>query len=180
MSVRVLVVHTDAADLAVVASVVAAHGFELRVLEASDDLLGEIARYQPDAVILDVVQRDCDGHDLCRAVKTDPAGAGVPVILTGSADGPEARRRAFAVGCDEFLEKPISRHALAYRLRSFARLRRSWSRRIVDVIQAVAQRSHDDAMAILREEAAHGGIDLELRLALERWLLEKQAHQIEP
>jgi PleD family two-component response regulator len=49
------------------------------------------------------------------------------VILVGSLDGPEARRRAFASGCDDFLEKPINRHTLAYRLRSYARLRRAWA-----------------------------------------------------
>lgn len=126
--VRVLVVHSDPADLAVVASVVAAHAFTLRVLESSDPLIAEVVRYQPDAVVLDVQQRAACGYELCLALKTDPVTAGVAVILTGSLDGPEARRRAFAAGCDDFLEKPIHRLVLAYRLRSFARLRRAWLR----------------------------------------------------
>ena len=126
--VRVLVVHSDAADLAVLASVVAAHGFGLRVLESCDHLVPEVIGYQPDAVVLDVKQRDTDGYELCRALKNDPGTAGVAVILTGSLDGPEACRRAFAAGCDDFLEKPIPRHVLAHRLRSFARLRRAWQR----------------------------------------------------
>ena len=124
--VRVLVIHSDPADLAVLASVVAAHGFDLRVLESGDELVAEVVSYQPDAVVLDVKQRDTDGYALCRALKTDPATAGVAVILTGSLDGPEAQRLAFAAGCDDFLEKPIPRQILAYRLRSFARLRRAW------------------------------------------------------
>lgn len=122
--VRVLVVHSNAADLAVLASVVAAHAFDLRVIESSADLAAEVARYQPDAIVLDVQQRRGDGYELCRALKSDPATAPVPVILIGSLD--EARRRAFAVGCDDFLDKPINRHLLAHRLRSFARLRRAW------------------------------------------------------
>jgi PleD family two-component response regulator len=125
---RVLVIHSDPADLAVLASVVAAHAFDLRVVESSDQLVAEVVHYQPDAVVLDVKQRERDGYELCRALKTDPVTAGVAVILTGSQDGPEARHRAFAAGCDDFLEKPIHRHVLAYRLRSFARLRRAWMR----------------------------------------------------
>ena len=125
---RVLIVHSDPADLAVLASVVAAHAFDLRVLESSAQLVAEVVDYQPDAVVLDVKQRDRDGYELCRQLKTDPVTAGVAVILTGSLDGPEARHRAFAAGCDDFLEKPIQRHVLAYRLRSFARLRRAWLR----------------------------------------------------
>lgn len=124
--VRVMVVHSDPADLAVVASVAAAHGFELRVLEPTDQVVGEVAAYQPDAVVLDVEQRDTSGYALCRALKADPATAGIVVILTGSLDGPEGVHRAFAAGCDDFFAKPIQRYVLAYRLRAFARLRRVW------------------------------------------------------
>ncbi len=277
--VRVLVVHSDPADLAVVASVIAAHAFDLRVLESSDRLVIEVVRYQPDAVVLDVKQRDSDGYELCLALKTDPLTAGVAVILTGSLDGPEARRRAFTAGCDDFLEKPIHRHVLAYRLRSFARLRRAWLRaarpgpivtadrllracqgfgayaglmpaeqaalaraalvhgigevgipearpdtallvgivrhhhercdgggypdglvgeaiprlarmfRILDMFDAVtrerpyqAARSRAQAVAILRRDAEHGGVDPMLLAVFEGWLdqSEKQPHQIEP
>lgn len=125
-NVRVLIVHSDPADLAVLASVVAANAFELRVLESGADIIGETRQYQPDGVVLDVQQRISDGYVLCRRLKSDPQTASVPVILTGSLDGPDARTRAFAVGCDDFLEKPINRHVLAHRLRSFARLRRAW------------------------------------------------------
>lgn len=125
-TVRVLIVHSDPADLAVLASVVAANSFELRVLEPGADVVGETRNYQPDSVVLDVRQRTSDGYALCRSLKSDPQTASVPVILTGSLDGPEARTRAFAVGCDDFLEKPINRQILAHRLRSFARLRRAW------------------------------------------------------
>jgi response regulator RpfG family c-di-GMP phosphodiesterase len=198
--VRVLVVHSDPADLAVLASVVAAHAFDLRVLESSERLTAEVIRYQPDAVVFDVVQRDSDGYALCLALKTDPVTAGVAVILTGSLDGPEARRRAFAAGCDDFLEKPIHRHVLAYRLRSFARLRRAWQRdaipqlarmfRLLDLFDAVtrnsphrpAPSSRAEAIEILRRDAECGGIDPVLLAAFERWLggSEKQPHQVEP
>lgn len=123
---RVLMVHTDPADLAVLASVVAANGFVLRVVDPTDDLVGELLRDPPDTVVLDVKQAGVDGYDRCRSIKGDPRTAAVPVILIGSNDGPEARRRAFDAGCDDFLDKPINRHVLAYRIRSYARLRHAW------------------------------------------------------
>lgn len=130
MTIRILVVHGDAADLAVIASVAAAHAFELEILQPTDDLVAETKRIQPDAIILDVKQRVGDGYALCSDVKRDPVAAKVPVILTGSNDGMEAQRRAFAAGCDDFLEKPIDRRLLAYRLRSYARLQRAWAERL--------------------------------------------------
>lgn len=125
--VRVLVVGNDAADLAVVASVVAAHGFELRVIPDGVHVVDEVLRSSPDAIVLDVHQRGASGYELCARLKAREETCGVPVLLTGSLDGPEARDRAYAAGCDDFLEKPINRLTLAHRLRAFARLRRVWA-----------------------------------------------------
>lgn len=159
--VRVLVLHGDPADLAVLASVIAAHGFELRVIESESELLPEARRYEPDAIVIDVAARGRDGHALCRALKRDAETAGVPVILTSSLDGADARRSAFAAGCDEFLEKPFDRHALTHRLRSFARLRRVWAARSSDHALATLHR-----LARARDQAA--GRDTDALLALTR------------
>jgi len=126
--IRLLVVYSDAGDLAVLASVAAANGFGLRVIESGDVLADEVSAFEPDAVVLDVEQRGVSGFELCHQLKLHPSASLVPVILTGSSGEPEVRRRAFAVGCDDFFEKPIDRQVLGYRLRSFARLRRAWSR----------------------------------------------------
>jgi PleD family two-component response regulator len=148
--IRLLVLHGDPADLAVVASVAAAHGFELRVLESPERLTDEVCGYNPDAVLLDVKQRGRDGYDLCFGLKVEPTTSSVPVILVGSLDGPEARRRAFAAGCDDFLEKPINRHVLAYRLRSYARLRRAWARQAVELLRRADRDGHVDPELLAR------------------------------
>jgi CheY-like chemotaxis protein len=158
--VRVLVVHSDPADLAVLASVVAAHEFELRVLEQTTTLIADVARYQPDAIVLDVKQRERDGYELCSILKADPSTVGIPVILTTASTSVEARQLALAAGCDDFLEKPIHRHQLAHRLHSFARLRRAWLEKLFHVLD--------------------GGVDPQLADAYQRWLeLKEQTHQIE-
>ncbi len=124
--VRVLVIYHDPADLAVVASVAAAHDFELRVLEPPSDLVGEAASYQPDAIVIDVDQRETDGLDLCKQLKADQRTAGIPLVMISVNASPDRRRMVFAAGADDFLEKPIQRQSLAHRLHSFARLRRAW------------------------------------------------------
>ena len=131
--IRILVVHSDSADLAVIASVAAAQSFELRVLESHADLVAEAESYWPDAVILDVKQREGDGFTLCAALKGDQRTTGIPVVLVSAADDPTVRRRAIAAGCDDFLAKPIQRDVLAHRLHSFARLRRAWLEQWVEL-----------------------------------------------
>jgi DNA-binding response OmpR family regulator len=125
-TIRILVVYTDPADLAVVASVAAAQEFELRVLERPTDLVGEAASYQPDAIVIDVDHKETDGLGLCTQLKADSRTAGIPVVMISVTVSPERRRTVFMAGADDFLEKPIHRHNLAHRLHSFARLRRAW------------------------------------------------------
>jgi len=124
--VKILVLHSDSADLAVIASVAAAQSFELRVLESHEDLVAEAESYWPDAVILDTNQRGSDGVSLCATLKGDQRTTALPVVVISADDDPALRRRAFAAGCDDFLAKPIPRDILAHRLHSFARLRRAW------------------------------------------------------
>jgi PleD family two-component response regulator len=128
--IRVLAVAGDPADIAVLVSVVALNGADLRILSpGAQGLVDEIHRYQPDVLIIDLKQPGSDGFQLCAALKSAPETSVVPVVLTGTLDGPEARRRATEAGCDDFFEKPVNRHMLAFRIRSLARLRRAWIRK---------------------------------------------------
>lgn len=125
-AVRVLVVRGDHADQAVLASMALAHKFELLVIESDAPLLDEVRRLRPDAIVLDLVVAGATGYEVCARLKSEPDTAAIPVVLTTTLDGPEARELAYAAGCDEVIEKPINRHLLAHRLRSLARLRRWW------------------------------------------------------
>lgn len=124
MTVRVLVVHSHPADLAVIASVAAAQGFDLCVTAPTADVVGLACQELPDAVILDVDQ--LDAFALLARLRADQRTAGIPVIAITTSDNPEVRRLAFAAGADDVLEKPVQRHDLAHKLHSFARLRRAW------------------------------------------------------
>jgi two-component system OmpR family response regulator len=49
-----------------------------------------------DAVILDVMLPEMDGFDVCRAIRRDPALAGLPILMLtarGRRDGPRHRAR---------------------------------------------------------------------------------------
>lgn len=170
-SARVVVVPHDPADLAVLASVVAANDFELRVLEPGAGLLDEIRRFQPDATVLDVDHRGPDCYALCRAIKRDAVAGTTSVFLIDSRDSREARARAYDAGCDDFLAKPLDRHQLAYRLQSCARLRRRVGSEaalaMLVRIQRTRHAAHSWLTAATTSFAAMLGLDTDLRLALD-------------
>jgi putative two-component system response regulator len=124
---RVVVIGGGAPDLAVIASVVVAHDLHLIPIALADAAPALIATHAPDAVIVDTSQPRTTGFAVCAQLRAHAATRGLPVILTGTVDSAAARRDADDCGADDYLVKPINRVQLAYRLRSFARLRRAWS-----------------------------------------------------
>lgn len=78
----------------------------LRVMGASDGIEGlMMAReYRPSVILLDIHLPKLDGWGVLARLKSDPALAGIPVIMLSVE---EQRGRAFSFGACEYLVKPI-------------------------------------------------------------------------
>ena len=121
MAPRILIADDEPSTTELLAIFLAHHGFE--VAQAYDGLEALVrAREQPpDLALLDVMMPGLDGRDVCRALKADPALAGVPVILHSSADEVDVAWQA--VGADAFLQKPFNIRQLPDFLRRHVRAR---------------------------------------------------------
>lgn len=60
----------------------------------------QIARFEPDAVVLDMTSATLDCLALCRWVRTSPGGEAILVLAVG---GPEDEEAARTAGCDVYL-----------------------------------------------------------------------------
>jgi DNA-binding response OmpR family regulator len=66
-----------------------------------------VRRLRPDVVLLDVMMPELNGYDVCRAIKADPALAGIPVIML-SAKGQEVEvLRGLELGAAAYVTKPF-------------------------------------------------------------------------
>ena len=104
----VLVVDDDAATRYTTRRVLEHAGFTIIEAESAEAALAAIAR-RPDLILLDLRLPDLDGFEVCRRIKSDPATASVRVVpFTAVFQDDTDRRRAFAVGADGYLIKPIA------------------------------------------------------------------------
>jgi CheY-like chemotaxis protein len=94
-------------------------GFTVTITEDPGELFAVLAGGGVDLVVMDVSLRDSewDGHvvngvELCRLLKSDPANAGIPVLLaTAHAMRGDAERLLAESGADCYVSKPILDHA---------------------------------------------------------------------
>lgn len=116
---RVLLIDDNPLNLDLAQFVLEADGFVVdRALDCREAWL-RLRAQRPDIALVDIQLPDTDGLSLVRAIKAEPALAGIPLIaFTAYAmQGDEAR--FLAAGCDGYIAKPIDVHSFAARVRRY-------------------------------------------------------------
>jgi signal transduction histidine kinase/DNA-binding response OmpR family regulator len=91
------------------------------VLDAEDGEIGlrEIDRVRPDLILMDLSLPRIDGWEVTRRLKQNPQLAHIPVIALSAHAAREDVVRAKAVGCVDYLTKPVDRATLIKTLRRY-------------------------------------------------------------
>jgi len=119
---RVLAVDDDTAALAAARAVLEAAGMEVVTLNDARNLLPSLQRHHPDLVLMDVAMPALDGFEMLTQLRADPAWRSLIIIFHTARDSSGDRVKAFQLGVDDYLIKPVEPAEL--RLRLMAHLQR--------------------------------------------------------
>ena len=72
----------------------------------------------PELAVLDVSMPGATGLEVCTALRTDPATAGIRILLLSAGASPEDVARGLAAGADAYLAKPFGVAALVDQVRA--------------------------------------------------------------
>ncbi len=75
----------------------------------------------PDVLLLDISMPKMDGRDVCKKLKSQPDTSQIKIIMITSRDQHYDRLLGFAVGADEYIEKPCSIYYLERSLKALLR-----------------------------------------------------------
>jgi DNA-binding response OmpR family regulator len=91
--------------------------YEVRVARDGEEALRLAEDFQPDVLLLDVMMPLCNGFEVCRRLRGNPAMRGVKILML-TAHGREAEvERGFALGADAYITKPFSNKELVAAVR---------------------------------------------------------------
>ncbi len=119
--------------------------YEIVVASNGQEALLEIEESPPDVLLLDVMMPGMTGFEVCQLLKSDERWQHIPIILITALSGKRDLARGFALGADDFIEKPVSNIELRARVRSMVRLKQQYDR-------LEQQRQQLEATLYLREE----------------------------
>ncbi|MFB2894502.1 response regulator [Aerosakkonemataceae cyanobacterium BLCC-F50] len=104
---KILIVDDDLQVLAAVSTLLTPWGFQVKTLADPQQFWQTLAATAPDLLILDIEMPDFSGIELCQVVRSDPRWSDLPVLFLSGHNDPEIVHQVFAVGADDYIQKPI-------------------------------------------------------------------------
>jgi signal transduction histidine kinase len=124
-SASILVVDDDPVVRSLMRATLERDGFV--VIEARDGVEGcrLYEEHRPDLLLVDLVMPHMDGYELCRALRSRPESAYVPIVVATSLDDVPSIARAYDAGATDFIPKPLNWLVLNHRVRYILRASRA-------------------------------------------------------
>ena len=116
---RILIVDDDRALRDALRRALVLGGYDAVQAENGEAALVEVARGEPDAVVLDIGLPDINGLEVCRRLRG--SGNRVPVLMLTARDAVADRIDGLDAGADDYLVKPFDVGELRARLRALLR-----------------------------------------------------------
>jgi CheY-like chemotaxis protein len=103
---RVLVVDDDQDVVQAMTFTLRLLGYDVASARDGTEALALLARFWPDAAILDLCMPDLDGYEVARRIRALPGGAELLLVAVSGMCDVEHRQRSTAAGFDHHVGKP--------------------------------------------------------------------------
>lgn len=121
LRVRALVVDDSASMRRLLAQHLAERGYEVRVSGSGEAALEQHRKEPFDLMLVDWTLPGMSGLDLCRAVRAEPGGEDVVLLVITGRNQPEDLHAVLDAGASDYLSKPVDLSMLGTRLLVAAR-----------------------------------------------------------
>lgn len=154
---RILVVDDDRAVRDSLRRSLEFNGYGVETATDGAEALAQVARLNPDVIVMDIMMPKLDGLEATRALRT--AGNDIPILVLTARDAVDDRVDGLDAGADDYLSKPFSLDELLARIRAL--LRRAAQSSEVDIDETPLQFS-DLRMDPVTREVYRGEREIQL------------------
>ncbi len=103
--------------------------FKVTTLSDPQQFWNVLQSVSPDALVLDIKMPEIDGLELCQVLRSDPQWQQLPVLFVSALEDAKTQNKAFVVGADDYLCKPVMGDDLAGRILNRLRRIKSFTQR---------------------------------------------------
>lgn len=153
-----LVVDDDKSMRMVIRIALEKEGYQVVEAHNGEACLAAYRKHQPDAILLDAVMPVMDGFACCRELRTLSDSETTPILMITVLDDPDSVDRAFEVGANDYITKPIHWSVLRYRVGRL--LQESVQKRQVESLLEKLEQVNQEVERLARKLARYEGKDL--------------------
>lgn len=92
-------------------------GYQVQVANDGEEAVRRIRAEPPDLVLLDVMMPKKSGFEVCQEIRSDPAMAGVRILMLTAKGRDTEVAKGLALGADAYMTKPFSTRELVEKVR---------------------------------------------------------------
>jgi two-component system, OmpR family, alkaline phosphatase synthesis response regulator PhoP len=120
---KILIADDNQANCELMEAYLAGIDCDTAIAVDGQDTLAKVKSFQPDLILLDVMMPKLSGFEVCKKIKSDPAGRRIMVLMVTALNELGDIERAVQAGTDDFLSKPVNKVELLKRVENMLRLK---------------------------------------------------------
>jgi len=105
---KILIVDDEPHVIRLLSFMLQKEGYDVTTAENGEVGFSKAREIKPDLMFLDVMMPKMNGHEVCQAVKGDPALCDTRIVMLTASGQETDRVKGFSLGVDEFITKPFS------------------------------------------------------------------------
>lgn len=132
---HILVVDDDKNTRLLFRAVLEEAGYTVTTAEDGVKALSVMDREHVDLVVLDIMMPNMDGYEFTRLLRESQNN--LPILMVSAKQLPADKHKAFIVGTDDYMTKPIDGEEMVYRIRALLRRAKIVSERKIQIGEVV-------------------------------------------
>ena len=113
---RFFIVDDDPITVELLTRIIEMEGHTVKSTTTSSNAMKQILEWRPDCVLLDIMMPDVDGLELCKMLRRQPTLENTKIVMVTGKTYEIDRSRAFTLGADGYITKPVSATDLPLKL----------------------------------------------------------------
>ena len=104
---HVLAVDDIPLNLVLIGKMLSRYNFKLKTVSGGQEALDAVAEQKPDLILMDLMMPRVDGFEVLRRLRADPETEQIRIVILSALNSNEDIVRAFQLGANDFITKPI-------------------------------------------------------------------------
>jgi CheY-like chemotaxis protein len=122
----ILVIDDEPNNFDVIQALLSHENYIFHYASSGQRAIDRLDRFQPDAILLDVMMPDLDGIEVCRQIRNLPEWQSIPILMVTALTDKAQLEKCLLAGAEDFISKPVNRLELIARVTLILRLKKQF------------------------------------------------------